>query len=242
MGAMIPDPVIASSLSAGAKLTYGVLSRFAGRDGACFPSERTIGKRLGVSDRQARNYLSELVKRGYIERARRNRRLSNNYYFLWRAEFAQFQLDGKKPSLHERNDPSPKESHIQESHLKKPDSDSLPTHRKNHDAQAEAVSRGSPDNAETLTGLVSSLLGRTASQSGLGRIVSATPNKTEAEAAEAIDDAIRRGYGTGKRGPLSVSWFVSVVLNFWADRQRRALPAAATNAHVDLPDFSQLPF
>ncbi len=241
MGVMIPDPVIASNLSSGAKLTYGVLCRFAGRNGVCFPSQRKIGDRLGATDRQVRNYIAELVKHGYIERERHNRRRPNSYYFLWRAEFAAFKLVRVNPSPHERNDPSGKENHMQENHIN-PDSDGLPTHRKNRDAQAESVCCGPTDGSKTLPDLVQGLLGRRPNQSSLGRIASAAPSKTEAEAVEAIDDAVRRGYGEGKKGPRSLSWFVSVVLNYWADRQRRALPAVATNAHVDLPDFSQLPF
>ena len=219
MGAMIPDPVMASELSAGAKLAYGVLARFAGRDGVCRPSARTIAERLGVSDRQVKTYISELVRAGYIERERGDRRGPNRYYFLWRPEFAEFGFEGKDSSPREGKYSSPKENHLRETDL-----DYLPTHRKQRDAQADHGATDWP----RLSSLVARLLGRKPTKASLGRIVSASPTKTEAEAIEAIEAAERSGYNAEhKHGPRSASWFVSVVQNYWADRVRRALPPPA---------------
>ena len=47
-------------LGAGAKLCYIRLLGFAGRDGRCYPSVETLGNSLGVSDRQALDYVKEL--------------------------------------------------------------------------------------------------------------------------------------------------------------------------------------
>ncbi|HEY1212718.1 MAG TPA: helix-turn-helix domain-containing protein [Bryobacteraceae bacterium] len=44
-------------ISAGAKLCYIRLLGFAGKDARCYPSLETLGASLGVSDRQARDYV-----------------------------------------------------------------------------------------------------------------------------------------------------------------------------------------
>ncbi len=49
-------------LGAGAKLCYVRLLGFAGKDARCYPALSTLGASLGVSDRQAREYIRELVK------------------------------------------------------------------------------------------------------------------------------------------------------------------------------------
>jgi hypothetical protein len=217
---MIPDPVMASELSAGAKLAYGVLARFAGRDGVCRPSARTIAERLGVSDRQVKSYVSELVRAGYIERERGDRRGPNNYYFLWRSEFAGFELEGKDSSPREGKYSSREENHRRENY----DLEYLPTHRKQRDAEADPMAT----DWQRLSSLVARLLGRKPTTASLGRIVSASPTKTGAEAVEAIEAAERSGYNAEhKHGPRSASWFVSVVQNYWDDRVRRALPPPA---------------
>jgi len=220
MGAMIPLPVAAAhNLSPGAKLTYGILCRFAGKDGACYPTSRTIAQHLGVSERHVKRYLAELVNRGYIERERGDRRGPNNYYFLWRPEFAGFELEGTNPSPREGKYSSPKENHLRETDL-----DYLPTHRQQRDAQADPMAT----DWQRLSALVARLLGRRPTKASLGRIISATPTRMEAEAIQAIEAAERSGYDAShKHGPRSASWFVSVVQNYWDDRLRRALPPPA---------------
>jgi hypothetical protein len=233
MGAMIPDPVMASELSAGAKLAYGVLARFAGRDGVCRPSARTIAERLGVSDRQVKSYVSELVRAGYIERERGDRRGPNNYYFLWRSEFAGFELEGKGSSLREGKNSSPKENHRRENY----DLDYLPTHRKQRDAQADPMAT----DWQRLSALVERLLGRRPTKASLGRIISATPTRMEAEAIQAIEAAERSGYDAKHRhGPRSASWFVSVAQNYWDDRVRRAPPPPAATTILEPGAFDRM--
>lgn len=110
------------------------------------------------------------------------------------------------------------------------DSDLRPTHRKIGDAQPA-------DGWRELAATVEQILQRTPTRSGLGRIISATPNGTEAEAIEAIQDAARRGSG---QNPKSMSWFTSVVLNYWQDRQRRALPPAAEKIAMEGAEFDRM--
>ena len=73
-------------ISAGAKLCYIRLLGFAGRDARCYPSLETLGVCLGVSDRQARDYVKELERAGLITADRRGLRKTNVYLFLWTAE------------------------------------------------------------------------------------------------------------------------------------------------------------
>ena len=49
-------------ISSGAKLCYIRLLGFAGRDARCYPSLDTLGASLGVSQRQARDYVKELER------------------------------------------------------------------------------------------------------------------------------------------------------------------------------------
>jgi hypothetical protein len=73
-------------IGAGAKLCYVRLLGFAGKDARCFPSLEKLGKGLGVSDRQARDYVKELERAGLIAVEQRGLRKTNVYLFLWTAE------------------------------------------------------------------------------------------------------------------------------------------------------------
>ena len=53
-------------ISSGAKLCYIRLLGFAGRDARCYPSVDTLGASLGVSGRQARDYVKELERAALI--------------------------------------------------------------------------------------------------------------------------------------------------------------------------------
>jgi hypothetical protein len=61
---LLPD----RSLSAGAKLLYGRLLRYAGKNGKCYPSVATLACDLGVTERQVRFYLIELEQHFLIRR------------------------------------------------------------------------------------------------------------------------------------------------------------------------------
>jgi hypothetical protein len=234
-GVMIPDPVLASDLSLGAKVCYGILARFAGERGQCFPTMQTIGARIGVSDRQAKTYVAELVRSGFISRARGGSGRPNRYGFLWHPSFDS--AEGKDSSRVRGSILPTEETVLRE----KRDLDCLATHRKKRDAPPEPVSGRSPEGWKPLSDLVEGLIERRPSRSSLGRIISATPGKTGAEAVEAIQEAIQRGYGAESRhGPRSASWFVSVVRNYWADRERRALPPVATDSGLGAAEFNRM--
>lgn len=56
-----------SSLSAGARLTYAMLSSFAWQADECWVGQARLGKLVGVGDRQIRKYLAELEEANMLE-------------------------------------------------------------------------------------------------------------------------------------------------------------------------------
>jgi Helix-turn-helix domain len=107
-------------ISAGAKLCYIRLLGFAGKDARCYPSLERLGASLGVSERQARDYVKELERSGFVVIEQRGLRKTNAYLFVWTAELERLsnavpesgdnpdEPDGGTPpsSLPDRNDRS----------------------------------------------------------------------------------------------------------------------------------------
>jgi len=73
-------------VSPGAKLVFGRLCQFAGRNGLAWPSHCKLGTELGYSSRQARRLVTELESCGLIRRIGRTREngstKSNGYEFI----------------------------------------------------------------------------------------------------------------------------------------------------------------
>lgn len=69
-------------LSHGAKICYGRLARYAGKDGICFPRIKTLAAEIGVKRRAVDGYLKELRDFGLIQSERRGLNKSNKYFFL----------------------------------------------------------------------------------------------------------------------------------------------------------------
>jgi len=67
-GVWIPEALLRfSDLTDGAKLCYGVLSRYAGDRGRCWPSQQELATALGgISVRNLRRHLKELESKGFI--------------------------------------------------------------------------------------------------------------------------------------------------------------------------------
>src|SRR5438876_9015800 len=60
-GLFIPEGLTRCTwISAGAKLAWGRLARYAGEDGRCHPTVQTLGDEIGVGERQAQKYIAEL--------------------------------------------------------------------------------------------------------------------------------------------------------------------------------------
>jgi hypothetical protein len=63
-GLLVPEALAQrDQISAGAKLIWGRLARYAGKDGQCHPSVKTLGTEVGLGERQTQKYLHELEKR-----------------------------------------------------------------------------------------------------------------------------------------------------------------------------------
>jgi hypothetical protein len=94
-GIFVPEAICKyRGLPLGAKMVYGRLCRYAGRDGAVYPSMSTLAAELGIGKTQARTYVQELEHKHFIAVDRENRHFfpngsggSNKYVFLWHAAF-----------------------------------------------------------------------------------------------------------------------------------------------------------
>jgi hypothetical protein len=92
-GIFIPEALVRNpNISAGAKLAYGRLARYAGERGDCHPSVKALAREIGVKERQAQRYLAELETNGFIRAHPRykggNIRDTNSYAFLWHETFS----------------------------------------------------------------------------------------------------------------------------------------------------------
>ena len=123
-GVHVPDVLLRfPGLSPGAKLCYARLVRYAGDKGYCWPSQKELAAEIGMSDRQVRNYLAELISFDFIRVRQRGLRRSNIYQFVLHAIFEPDRKDlsaqdRKPPSVLERNTrsgPSGRESSSRES-------------------------------------------------------------------------------------------------------------------------------
>lgn len=86
-GVYIPDPVFYyAGLKPMAKLCYGRLLRYNGKDNKCHPKVDTLAAELHLSARQVQKYLNQLSVQGFIRRVapeqQERRRLPNNIEFL----------------------------------------------------------------------------------------------------------------------------------------------------------------
>jgi Helix-turn-helix domain len=119
-GIFIPEALVRSKLvSPGAKMAYGRLARYAGQDGRCFPAVSKLAAEIGIGARQAQKYLAELEKAKLIRRRTRfsdRAQASSAFEFLWHPLFQDRVNDLAGEGV---NDPSPKESQIEESQLYK---------------------------------------------------------------------------------------------------------------------------
>ena len=144
-GVFIPEGLTrCPSISPGAKLAWGRLARYAGEDGRCYPTMKTLGSEIGVGERQAQKYRAELEKEKLIRRVSRRAgqaQTSNAFEFLWHELFDTKTTDRSGEGVNDNspqgaNDRSPEESQIEESQSeeKKTDLDCLPLNRKNRDS------------------------------------------------------------------------------------------------------------
>jgi hypothetical protein len=112
------------------KASVGTSARYAGRDGRCYPTMKTLGQEIGVGERQAQKYVAELERHGLLRRVSRyvgGAQTSNGFEFLWHELFEEGVNDRSGGRANDQSgegviDRSPKEnqseeSHIEESHI-----------------------------------------------------------------------------------------------------------------------------
>jgi DNA-binding transcriptional MocR family regulator len=82
VGVFIPNAICRyKHLSQGAKICFGRLKQYAGENGEAWPSMQTLSEELGISRRQAVNYLKELKENGFIDTIRTP--TTDKFIFLW---------------------------------------------------------------------------------------------------------------------------------------------------------------
>lgn len=78
---IIPNQIFErNQLSLQARFLFCVLLKYCGQDDHCYPSQKTLGKHLGMSDRHVRTIIKELIGSGLIVATRRGFNRSNTYY------------------------------------------------------------------------------------------------------------------------------------------------------------------
>lgn len=147
-GIFIPEGLARwNRISAGAKLAWSRLARYAGQDGRYHPTMHTLGQEIEVGERQAQKLVCELEKNELVRRIFRfndRGQTSNGFEFLWHEIFEDRANDSSGEGVNYRagegaNDSSPKESHFEESHSEETniDLDSPPSNRKNRDSRLD---------------------------------------------------------------------------------------------------------
>lgn len=89
-GVFIPEAIVSipvKKLSQGAKLAYGRLCRYAGKNGLAYPRRETLAEEIGCKVRQVDSYLNQLKRFGLLEAVRIGLGKPNEYYFIWHEIF-----------------------------------------------------------------------------------------------------------------------------------------------------------
>lgn len=86
--AWVPTQLLqAVDISPGAKLLYGLLRKYAGADGNCFPKQTRLAREMSCTRRSIQYYLTELKDAKLIHvAAPTGTRRSCRYEFLWKKE------------------------------------------------------------------------------------------------------------------------------------------------------------
>jgi len=257
-GLFIPEALARCPwISAGAKLAWGRLARYAGEDGRCYPSVRTLGAEIGVGERQTQKYLAELEKSGLIRRrscfAGRSQ-TSNTFEFLWHQMLEEGVNDRSGEGVNNSspggvNDHSPKESHFKESQQHRPrlsahesqkprfvtgsSSAAEPAHCKQHPRLREALADYMQEEANEQR-----IYPR---DRHVVEVMDAAQGATEPDVIECLrylrDE---RGLLPGtKGGPRHFSWFPTVVGDYFSKKRQRN-QAAAHLSSSDRPSGNQI--
>jgi hypothetical protein len=258
-GIFIPEALVrAKGVSLWAKITFGRLARYAGQNGNCYPSVKTLATELATSERQTQRYLGELERYELIRRIPRiseSGQTSSAYVFLWHPLFEEGMTDMAPEGVTNMTpegvpDPSPKESHSEESH--NIDLDYRRANRKNRDSRPDLGAGASP--CKQYPRLREALAEYMATPDDGERVypperlvvdvMDAAGGDTEDE----VIDCLRflkeeRGLRPRTRnGPRNFAWFKSVVADYFhqkRDRESVYAPPADWEREMDLVSASR---
>jgi hypothetical protein len=257
-GLFIPEGLVRCSwISAGAKLAWGRLARYAGHKGLCYPSKKVLAKELGVGPRQAQKYITELERNELIRRISRfngHGQTSNAYEFLWHELFEDGENDrsggGETDCSGEgENDRSPKESQSEESHFEESqpknniDLDYRHANRKNRDSRPDVGAGAFP--CKYYPRLREALADYMTTPDDGERVdpperlvvdvMAAADGATEDEVIECLRYLKEeRGLRPGtKNGPRGFAWFKSVVADYFQQKRNREMVYAPPEVDWD---------
>ena len=84
----VPNFILESAeISAGAKLTYAMLLKYAREQDECFPGQDRLGRDMGHGERSVRRWLKELKKAGLVSIKQRGQGRPNLYTVHIKASF-----------------------------------------------------------------------------------------------------------------------------------------------------------
>ena len=84
----VPNFILESTeISAGAKLTYAMLLKYAREQDECFPGQDRLGRDMGHGERSVRRWLKELKKAGLVSIKQRGQGRPNLYTVHIKASF-----------------------------------------------------------------------------------------------------------------------------------------------------------
>ncbi len=93
----VPNCVLENSqLSAGAKLTYAMLLKYAWQNDYCFPGQERLAKDMGAGKRSVVRFMAELEKYGFVTIKRRGQGKTNIYVVHFRTRKP---VDKKAPDI-----------------------------------------------------------------------------------------------------------------------------------------------
>lgn len=83
IGSFVPEWLeCRTEISHAAKLVYGRMCRYEGKNGECKARQNEMAKAVGMKPRQFRNHIDELIKNKLIKKIRSGQGKSNRYQFL----------------------------------------------------------------------------------------------------------------------------------------------------------------
>jgi hypothetical protein len=97
-GSFIPDWLSKrQDLGAGAKMVFARLARYAGDDGYCYPSYKTIADEIGMARITVIKAVGQLVEKGLLQvESGMQIGKANRYFFLWDDDFVQVKEGGQE--------------------------------------------------------------------------------------------------------------------------------------------------